>query len=397
MSATAPLILLPLLLFAALGDRAGVLSAQTPTPLVLVGGRYVDVRGGVLRPNGAMVLEDGRITGLFRPGQRWILPPRATRIVVGDRTILPGLIDTHVHLTLGGSPEANALATLRAGFTTVVDLGSVALGALALRDSIAAGRLPGPTVVAAGSWIGARNGVCEFGGATVRTAREGGDRARDDVAAGVDVLKVCVTGWVADAIAAPDSVEFTEDRIEAVAAVAVVSGRSWFAHAIGRAGALLAAARGARALAHTPIIDSSSAARLAEYKVVVISTVASLSQQPGGSEVVRSLRLLKGAGVPIAFGTDAGVLPHGTNARELVALVDAGFTPAEALRAATITAAELIDMQGRRGEVLVGAAADLVLVRGDPLQDIGVVMQPAMVIKGGRLVPSADALRPTSR
>jgi len=389
--------LLPLVLIAVSSSSAGVLVVHAPTPTVLVGGRYVDVRGGTLRQNGAMVLENGLITGLYRPGERWTSPPGATIVPVGERTILPGLIDAHVHLTLGGSPAANALATLRAGFTTVLDLGSVARGAVALRDSIRAGTLPGPTIIAAGSWIGARMGVCEFGGATVSTAQEASARARDDVAAGADALKVCVTGWVADAIAAPDSVQFAEDRVTAVAAVATAYRRPWFAHAIGRAGALLAAEHGARALAHTPIVDSAAAARLAKTKVVVISTVATLSQQPGGSEVVRSLRLLKEAGMPIAFGTDAGVLSHGDNARELVALVDAGFTPAEALRAATVTAAGLIDAPGRRGEIVVGGVADLVLVNGDPLRDIAVVQKPAMVFKDGRLVPLGGRAPPSPR
>jgi imidazolonepropionase-like amidohydrolase len=362
---------------------SGIATVPPDTTLVLRGGQYLDTRTGVLRPNGAIVVRDGRIAEIRPPAARLELPPNAKTLDLGGQTVLPGLIDAHAHLTLAGDPAANAEATLRAGFTTVVDLGSVAGAGLALRDEIARGTTPGPTVVAAGSWIGAKGGVCEFGGATVRSAEEARSRARADLEAGADLLKVCVTGWPADAIAAPDSVELGPASLDAVLGVARAARRPVYAHAIGQAGALLAADHGVRALAHTPIVDSLSAMRLKQAGVVVISTVATLTARPEAEAVRRSFRLLRQAGVPIVLGTDAGVLPHGQNAKELAALVEAGLTPAEAIRAATVEAAALLERKDL-GEIAVGAAADFVVVTGDPLKDSALLARPALVLKAGR-------------
>ena len=271
----------------------------------------------------------------------------------------------------------------RAGFTTVVDLGSAGGAGLRLRDQIARGVTAGPSVIAAGSWIGAKGGVCEFGGATVAGAEEARRRARSDLDAGAELLKVCVTGWPAEAVAAPDSVELGPGSLDAVLEVARAAGRPVYAHAIGQGGALLAAERGVRALAHTPVVDSLSAERLKQSQVVVISTLATLTARPEAEAVRHSFRLLRSAGVPIVLGTDAGVLPHGRNAGELAALVAAGLTPLEAIRAATVEAAVLI---GRKdlGAIAVGAAGDLVVVDGDPLQDPKLLARPALVLKAGR-------------
>ena len=237
-------------------------------------------------------------------------------------------------------------------------------------------------MIAAGSWIGSKGGVCEFGGATVNGPDEARARARADLDAGADLLKVCVTGWPADAVAFPDSIELKSGPLDAVMEVARESHRSVFAHAIGRAGALLAASHGVRALAHTPVVDSAGAAALARSGVRVISTLTTLGRLPGGAEVRRSFRLLREAGVPIVMGTDGGVLPHGRNAQELVTLTEAGLSPAEALRAATVDAAQLLGARNL-GEIRVGAAGDFLVVAGDPLRDIHVLERPVLVLKRG--------------
>jgi aminopeptidase N len=356
--------------------------APADTTLVLRGGHWLDVRAGRLRPNGAIVVRGGKIVAIHPPSDGW-RPPAGARIVdLTGRTVLPGLIDAHVHLTLAGDADSNARATLLAGFTTVVDLGSVGGAGIRLRDAIARGAVPGPTVIAAGSWIGAKVGVCEFGGATVSGPNEARGRARADLDAGADVLKVCVTGWPADAVAFPDSIELKREPLEAVMEVARDARRAVFAHAIGSAGALLAATQGVRALAHTPVIDSAGAAALARSGVRVISTLATLGQLPGGAEVRRSFQRLRKAGVPIVLGTDAGVLPHGKNAEELVALTEAGLSPSEAIRAATVEAADLVGAKDI-GEIRVGAAGDLLVVAGNPLRDIRVLERPVMVVKRG--------------
>jgi imidazolonepropionase-like amidohydrolase len=353
------------------------------TTFVLRGGDYLDVRSGRLRPNGAIVVRGGKIVAMHDTGWR---PPADARVLdLRGRTLLPGLVDAHVHLTIAGEPEANAAATLRAGFTTVIDLGSANGAGVRLRDAIAEGRVLGPRVIAAGAWIGSKGGVCEFGGATVGSVEEARARAQADLRSGADLLKVCVTGWPADAVASPDSVELKADLLAAVMAVGATARRPVYAHAIGPAGALLAATRGVRALAHTPIVDSADAVRLKETGVYVISTLATLTARSEGDRVRRSFRLLRQAGVPIVLGTDAGVLPHGKNARELVALTEAGMTPLEAIRAATLGAAALLGSK-EVGEIAVGSAGDFVVVEGDPLSDIHVVERPVLVVKGGRAV-----------
>ncbi len=353
--------------------------------LVLSGGQYLDVRAGTLRPNGAIVLRGGKIVEMHLPGRQWRPPADAAVLDLAGRTILPGLVDAHVHLTISGDPRENAAATLRAGFTTVIDLGSANGAGVRLRDAIAEGRAIGPRVIAAGSWIGAKGGVCEFGGATVASSEEARARARADLDAGADLLKVCVTGWPADAVASPDSVELKADLLEAVMEVGGAARRPVYAHAIGRAGALLAAMRGVRALAHTPIVDSVDAVALKDAGVFVISTLATLTAGPGGDRVQHSFRLLRAAGVPIVLGTDAGVLSHGTNAKEFVALTEAGLSPLEALRAATLNAAALLG-SGEIGEIVPGAAGDLVVILGDPLRDVRVLDRPVLVVKAGRIV-----------
>jgi imidazolonepropionase-like amidohydrolase len=361
----------------------GSASPATDPTLVLRGGKYLDTRAGALRPNGAIVVRDGRIVEIQAPTAVGKPPAGARTLNLDGRSILPGLIDAHVHLTLAGDPAANALATLRAGFTTVVDLGSAGGAGVRLRDRIARGVTAGPSVISAGSWIGATGGVCEFGGATVSGAEEARSRARADLEAGADLLKVCLTGWPADAVAAPDSVELKAGPLDAVMGVARAARRPVYAHAIGRAGALLAAEHGVRALAHTPIVDSATAVRLKATGVAVISTLATLTRGPQAEELRRSFGLLRSAGVPIVLGTDAGVLPHGRNADEVLALVEAGLTPAEAIRAATVEAAGLLARKDL-GEIAVGAAADFVVVAGDPLADPGLLARPALVLKGGR-------------
>lgn len=372
------------------GPRPAPGPVAADSTLVLSGGEYLDVRAGTRRPNGAIVVRGGTIVALHGPGAAWRPPADARVIPLEGRTILPGLIDAHVHLTIAGDPVQNAAATLRAGFTTVIDLGSAKGRGIRLRDQIASGQVPGPAVVAAGSWIGSKGGVCEFGGATVSGTAEAAARARADLAAGADLLKVCITGWPAEAVAFPDSVQLKADRLTPVAEAAAAAHRPLYAHAIGRAGALLAAARGVRALAHTPIVDSADAARLSAAGVYVISTLATLTARGEAERVRRSFQLLRQAGATIVLGTDAGVLPHGANARELFALAEAGLTPLEALRAATLDAAGLLPSR-RVGEIAVGKAGDFVVVEGDPLRDLRVLERPVLIVQGGRLATSAAA------
>jgi imidazolonepropionase-like amidohydrolase len=299
---------------------------------------------------------------------------------------LPGLIDTHVHLTLGGRPRDNATATARAGFTTVADLGSSNYSAIRLKRLIEADSVVGPRMITAGSWIGGRGGVCEFGGATIRGAEEATARVTADLNAGARLIKLCITNWLPVALQHPDSAELTDAEMSAIATRAGAAGLRTVAHAIGQRGALAATEHGVRWLAHTPVVDSAAAARLARNQVCVSSTLTSLAQGPDGTALRDSFQRLLRAGVRITTGTDAGVVPHGSNANEVVTLTEAGVNPLDALRAGTIWAAECIGLGSDYVSLKVGAPADLIAVRSDPLANIRVLMEPAVVVLRGRLI-----------
>jgi len=300
---------------------------------------------------------------------------------------LPGLIDAHVHLTLG-TADSNARVTLLAGFTTVLDLGGLAHGNIALRDRVAAGRTPGPRILSAGGWIGVHGGICDFDGRGVRGAGEFAARAREDIAAGADLIKICVTGWLGDAVAHPDSVEAGEAEIAAVVAQARKAGRRVMAHAIGRRGIETAVRLGVAAIVHSGFADSATVADMKRRRLYLISTLWSLTGRGASPEATALGRHMAGvlaAGVPVAMGTDAGVVPHGRNARELTWLVKSGLTPLQALRAATTGAARLLGLADSIGSVAPGRYADLIAVEGNPLDDVGRLERVGFVMRAGKV------------
>jgi imidazolonepropionase-like amidohydrolase len=291
-----------------------------------------------------------------------------------------------VHLTLAGRPRDNAAATLQAGFTTVADLGSAGGAGLRLKRLIEQDSAAGPHMIAAGSWIGGRGGVCEFGGATIRGADEARSRAQADVAAGARMLKLCITGWLDPSVQNPDSVELTASEIAAIADVARTASVPLVAHAIGARGADAAMRAGVKLLAHTPVVSAAQAQELARANVCVATTITTLQQGTAAAALRASFQLLRSAGVRLIVGTDAGVLPHGRNADELVTLQQLGMPARDVLRAATTVAADCLGLPSY-GDVTPGAPADLIAVRGDPRTDISLLRAPVWVMKSGRVRP----------
>ncbi|HJR36707.1 MAG TPA: amidohydrolase family protein [Gemmatimonadales bacterium] len=360
---------------------------QSPPDSVLAvtSARLIDVVTGTVIPRGLVLVRGGRIAAV---GSRdSIRIPADSRVLdLGDATLLPGLIDAHVHLLLGGPARANAVATLRAGFTTVQDLGALRYANLSLRDSIRAGGWNGPRIIGAGPWLGVSGGICDFSGIGVRDRSELLQRIRTDVERGADVIKLCVTGWPAAGFAHPDSVELTEELLAAAVAESARLGRPPVAHAVGRAGAAAAVRGGIAGLAHAAFLDDETIGLMRTRGTWLASTLVSFRQ---GSDTA-SFRALwtrmqaaHRGGVRIILGTDAGVVPHGANARELAALVRLGMPPIDALRAATIRAAEALGLADRLGSLTPGKVADLVAVPGDPLADIGVMERVVFVMKDG--------------
>ncbi|MGH8243863.1 MAG: amidohydrolase family protein [Steroidobacteraceae bacterium] len=311
------------------------------------------------------------------------------------------MIDGHVHLAIGGTVAANALADLRAGFTTVVDLGARTHRLLQLRDSINAGHLPGPRVLAAGIWVGAQGGVCEFNGIGISGgAEEFQARIRSNAGAGAEIAKLCLSGWPRQAFAEPAKYELPDDIIRASIAEARAHRLITVAHAISTASVRAALDAGIDGLAHAAYVDSATAVRMRDQRVFMVSTLASLTSgdmSAGTRLLVGSLSLAARNGVPIVLGTDGGVLPHGRNAEELRALVDAGLSPLEAIRAATVNAARAFRIQDSIGTIEPGNVADLIAVAGDPLADIGALGRPTVVVSRGRIVRDDRAVSPRER
>ena len=348
----------------------------------------IDVEHGTLQRDVMVVVRGSHIVSAGPAAQ--VRAPAGARVIdLGTRTLVPGLIDTHVHLLLGGPPRANAAATLRAGFTTVQDLGGLNYLNLRLRDSIAAGVREGPRVISSGPWLGSTGGTCDFQGIGVHGAEAVAARIREDAAHHADVVKICLTAWVTDGVHDSMKVELDPAELAAAMSEARKLGLPVYAHAIGPAGARAAVENGVRALAHAAFLDASMSAQMRAKGIYLIPTLWSLGLQ-NDTAAYRAMRDRTRAawrsGVAIAFGTDAGVVPHGENAHEFVALVELGLTPAEALRSATITAAQVLGLADSTGSVVAGKWADLIAVDGNPLEDVAALGRVRWVMKAGRIV-----------
>lgn len=378
----------------ALGVGSAPARPGTPVPTQVVtyalkGARVLDVAAGTYSAPAVILVRGGRITRIAHEAEYRAGPADST-VDLSGKYLLPGLIDAHVHLGIGGPPAATALADLRAGFTTVVDLGAVTHRILQVRDSIGAGLLPGPRVLAAGIWVGIKGGVCEFTGIGIAGGAEDfRRRIRENAEAGADVVKLCVSGWPADAYRNPEGFELPDDVLAASVAEARSRGKLVIAHAISRGSVQAALRAGVDGLAHAAYVDSATAAAMRAKNMFMISTVASLT----GADTSAASRALRAAvglahrlGVRIILGTDGGVLAHGRNADELLALGAVGLSPIEAIRAATLHAAAILRLADSIGAVRPGMVADLVALDGDPLRDLAVLKQPRLVMARGRIV-----------
>lgn len=374
----------PLVMLAA----AHMLSAQR---VAIKAGRLLDPATGAVIANAVILVEGGRVAAV---GRNLAIPAGAQVVDLSKRTVLPGLIDAHVHLAIGGTPRDNALADLRAGFTTIFDLGARTTRLLRIRDSINAGLIPGPRVLAAGVWVGTKNGVCEFNGIGIAAGSDGfRARVKENVDAGADVIKVCVSGWPADAYRNPQAVEIAEDALQATVRDAHASNRLVLAHAIS-AGSVAASLRaGVNGLAHAAYMDSATIAAVKTAGVFVIPTLASLTAgdtSAVGRGLVAAIGRAYRANVTLVFGTDGGVLPHGQNAQEFAALTAAGVSPLDAIRAATVNAARAFRLADSVGTIAAGSVADIIAVDGDPLTDISALTRVAFVMQRGRVVRAPE-------
>lgn len=286
-------------------------------PVAIRARGMVDVERARLIEDATIVVRDGKILSAGASATVAV-PVNAALIDLPATILLPGLIDAHVHLTLAGRPEENARKTLAAGFTTVQDLGATAYANISLRDAIKAGRTDGPRIIASGPWLGMTGGTCDFNGIGVRGAEAFRSRVGEDVQRGADLIKVCVSGWLAEAVANPHAYEITDEELSAAIGEAHRLNRRVAVHALSE-GAIGAAVRlGADLVVHAGFASLTTVAEMKRRAVYQLSTLLSLSTAaPAELSALHShMGKAVSAGLPVAFGTDAGVIPHGTNARE---------------------------------------------------------------------------------
>ena len=360
--------------------------ARGEDALTLTAHRVLDVERGELIDHGVVIVSGDRIEAVGRKGE---LAPKGEVIDLGDATLMPGMIDAHVHLLLAGSGEANARATLKAGFTTVQDLGALNYANVKIRNAIRDGKFPGPRVVSSGPWLGVSKGTCDFNGIGVQGPEEFRARVKKDVAEEVDLVKVCASGWLEDAARNPDTSEISEEALQAAIEQAHALKRRVAVHAISERAIAISVAHGADLIAHGGFTGKSTVAEMAKRRIYQIPTLFSLKGSVSPEVYEKLQKHLAAAvrdGLPIAFGTDAGVIKHGENAKEFAELAALGLKPLDAIRTATVEAAKAVGLDAQIGILKTGAFADIIAVEGNPLTDLNALQKVKFVMKAGRPV-----------
>lgn len=400
--------------------------------MVLKAARLLDVRTGKLQSDQAILIEGERIKAVGPAATLQAQAGAAARVIdLGNVTMLPGLIDTHTHLTYGlniGHPESLAMSvprealqgarharqTLLAGFTSVRNLGARGYSDVALRDAIDAGDVIGPRMVVSGPAIGSTGGHMDCGMLSPEFAfraegvADGKDavmrKTREVIKYGADVVKVAVTGGVLSKGTSVGNGQYSDEELVALVQEAHRLGRKVAAHAHGAEGLKQALRAQVDSIEHGSLIDEQGIKLLKQRGAYLVPTLYAAEwlienatpqmAQPDMIQKAREMlpiarhnlsRALQ-AGVKVAFGTDSSVYPHGLNAREFAVMVKLGFSPLQAIQAATISAADLLGWNDRVGQLQPSYYADVIAVAGDPLTDVTVLENVAFVMKGGQVV-----------
>lgn len=412
-----------LLAATALATLASAASAET---LLLTGGHVLDVERGVVMKDHDILVEDGKIKAVGRAGS--LGASGAERIDMHGAYLLPGLSDAHVHLTnrsdMHGyrrlaistpraaiSGVANAEKTLRAGFTTVRNLGAPGFADVDLKDAIDSGEVPGPRIIPAGQSIGITGGHCDnnllpyedyaIGGGVADGPWAARQKVRENKKYGAEVIKFCGTGGVLSKGTTIGAQQFTLEEMKAIVDEAHELGLKVAVHAHGAKGIQSAIEAGVDSVEHASLITDDSL-KLAVKKgtwlsmdIYVSDFILSEGEAAGilpeslekekivGKAQRERFQAAVKAGAKIAFGTDAGVYTHGLNARQFAYMVQWGMSPADAIRASTIGNAELFGLQNEIGSLTAGKRADIIAVTGDPLADIRELEDVDFVMKDG--------------
>ncbi len=391
--------------------------------------RLLDVATGKYVDKPLVVIIDGRIKSVGHQGDK--LPGGAERVDLPGVTLLPGLIDMHVHLTssplFGGYNRlqytdsfwpilgtTHAKATVEAGFTTVRNVGSKDFEDVGLRQAIDGGFIEGPRIVTATYAIGSTGGHCDStffppsmkqkGDAVIDSPDEGRKMVRQLHKYGAQVIKICATGGVFSHGDTPGAQQLTLEEIKAIVDEAHATGMRVAAHAHGASGIKAAILGGVDTIEHASLVDDEGIKLAIQHGAYFGMDIynTDYTQAEGKKNGVLEENLQKDrdigdiqrenfrkalkAGVKMILSSDAGVYPHGTNAKQFATMVRCGASPLQAIQSATVTAAEALDRAKDVGQATPGHYGDLVGVTGDPLMDVTVLEHPVFVMKGGDVV-----------
>jgi imidazolonepropionase-like amidohydrolase len=388
-------------------------------------GHLLDVKTGKIL-DGQTIVVTGDTISSVAASSAVPTQPGDTVVDLGDRTVMPGLIDVHTHIT--GQPNfdpyfeltqtdakeaiqgvVNARTTLMAGFTTIRNVGAGGYTDVDLRDAINQGQLPGPHMQVSGPALGITGGHCDENLLPIKYHVTGEgvadgitgvqQKVRQNIKYGVDVIKICATGGVLSKGDDPQASQYTIEEMRAIVADAHRLGRKVAAHAHGSQGILWATEAGVDSIEHGSYIDEASIAAMKKNGTYLVPTLyledwmiekgdlPPIYQQKMKDTILVAKKNIKHAiesGVKIALGTDAAVYPHGLNAHELDVYVNQmGMTPLAAVQSATINAADLMGWSGKTGSIEPGHWADIIAVERNPLEDVRVLQHVSFVMKGG--------------
>jgi imidazolonepropionase-like amidohydrolase len=412
---------------AARADQVPPAAQASASPIIAIrAGSLIDVQAGRTLAHQTIVIRGRKIEAVGADAR---IPDGAQVVDLSDMTVLPGLVDCHTHLADLANAEPldllrktaavtayeaipNARVTLLAGFTTVRDVGVYrAFNDVAMRDAIAEGLIVGPRMYVAGAYItisegaGAMTGLSpdvqlpwdmQFG--IANSPWEVRQKIRELAHRGADHIKILSTGAVLTHGSNPKSIEFTPEELRAAVEEASSFGLRVAAHAHAAEGIKNAIRAGVASIEHATLIDDEGIALAKQrgtYLVMDIYDEECIQSAPDtpadflahdrdlGEIQRRNFTKAVRAGVKMAFGTDAGVCPHGINARQFAYMVKYGMTPVQAIQSATLNAADLIGHPELFGTITAGKSADIIAVKGDPLADIRVLESVAFVMKEG--------------
>ena len=400
--------------------------------VIVTAARMVDVIAGRVVERPQITITDGRITKVA--SQDEYVAPDARRVDLPGMTLLPGLIDMHVHLT--SDPRfsgyrhleftdnfwtvvgvANAKRTLEAGFTTVRNVGSANFDDVALKQGIEQGYITGPRIVPATYAIGATGGHCDSTSfpPSIKTPMFAVANGPEELRAmvrklrkyGAEVIKFCGTGGVLSKTDSAGAQQYDLTEMKAIVDEAHMLGLRVAVHAHGTSGIKDAIRAGVNTIEHASLADAEGIALAKQHgtyfsmDIYVDDYILAEGEKNGvfkeslekerilGRKQRETFRAALRAGVKMIFGTDGGVYPNGTNAKQFVTMVTWGMTPMQAIQAATVTAAEALGRPGDVGAIAAGRFGDLIAVAGDPLADVSTLQSVAFVMKGGDVVKAS--------